>query len=269
MDTELSVRKMLDSTYDQVAMLCYPLFKKTYIKHFDYFRFYDTGEMMSFGTAPEFLTKAYINNLVPTKEELSLIYLSGLKITFLSHYLPLPVGAGDVNPDKYYEVISKGAEYAVYHRLCFVERESNYYRACTFGVNQSTKSIFTYYMNIMSSLEKFIKHFETKVEELYSANSESSTIIVPNYHNKILTEEGQNGPMLFETRLIDSDHNMLLTSREKECLSLIAQGYTMKNAARKLQISPRTVEQHLRNIKEKYGLNTKNQLVEIWHEIIN
>ena len=57
----------------------------------------------------------------------------------------------------------------------------------------------------------------------------------------------------------------MITGREKECMSLIAQGYTMKNAAKKLCISHRTVEQHLRNVKDKLGLNTKNQLVEAWH----
>ena len=130
---------------------------------------------------------------------------------------------------------------------------------------------------MMSALEKFIKYFETKVEEICSEKSDSNTIILPNYHYKILTEDQQLDPILFEAELCVSPeyektslcHNILLTSREKECLSLIAQGYTMKNAARKLKISPRTVEQHLRNIKDKYGLNTKNQLVEIWHEIIN
>lgn len=277
MSNEKSVRKILDSTYDIVAKICYPLFKKTDVTHFDYFRFYDSGEMMSLGTAPEFLTKAYLNNLVPTKEELSLIYLSGLKITFLSHYLPLPAGAGDVNPEKYDEVISKATEYAIYHRLCFVERCDNYYRACTFGVSNSAKSIFAYYINIMCQLEKFIKYFEIKVEELFPEKNQENTIILPNYHNKILPNNQKIDPVLVDLKLDVSEKidkysfsdNAALTTRENDCLSLIAQGYTMKIAARKLHISPRTVEQHLRNIKDKYGLTTKNQLVEIWHELVN
>jgi DNA-binding CsgD family transcriptional regulator len=62
---------------------------------------------------------------------------------------------------------------------------------------------------------------------------------------------------------------MLITSRELECLSLTAQGYTMKYTARKLEISPRTVELHLRNIKDRYGLTSKNQLVKLWHNYFN
>lgn len=63
----------------------------------------------------------------------------------------------------------------------------------------------------------------------------------------------------------DHFHKVKLTQREIECLNLVAHGSTMKMIARKLDISPRTVEQHLRNIKEKFEVNTKSQLVELWY----
>lgn len=59
---------------------------------------------------------------------------------------------------------------------------------------------------------------------------------------------------------------MKITDRELNCLALIAKGYTMKAVALRLEISPRTVEMHLQNIKEKFGFSTKNQLVSLWHE---
>ncbi len=56
-----------------------------------------------------------------------------------------------------------------------------------------------------------------------------------------------------------------LTTREYQCLALLAKGYTMKMIALEYSISPRTVEQHIRNIKEKTDLRTKQELLRAWH----
>jgi DNA-binding CsgD family transcriptional regulator len=54
----------------------------------------------------------------------------------------------------------------------------------------------------------------------------------------------------------------LLTQREKQCLTYLAKGYNSKQIAKKLSISPRTIEFHLDNIKLKSGCATKSQLIE-------
>ncbi len=52
-----------------------------------------------------------------------------------------------------------------------------------------------------------------------------------------------------------------LSGREKEVLTLIAQGYTNKEAANKLHISVKTVETHRARIMEKLQLRTRAELV--------
>ncbi|MHC4534786.1 MAG: response regulator [Planctomycetota bacterium] len=52
-----------------------------------------------------------------------------------------------------------------------------------------------------------------------------------------------------------------LSEREKEVLTLIAQGYTNKEAAKKLYISVKTVETHRARIMEKLQLRTRAELV--------
>lgn len=269
--SEISIWKILDSNYDVVAGICDTLFKKTMIRHFDYIRFYDSGEMMCLGTTPEFILSSHKNKLVPTEEELKLIYMARLKVFYLSNDMPLPPGAGSANPEKYNEIISMQSDFNIYHRICIVDRGPNYYRACAFGVNCSSKSVFTYYINLLDTLRKFIKYFESKVNELNDNIDKQNTIRIPYFHQKIVSLNEKNGLIQFESELDFENNNLskftdkLFTLRERECVSLIAQGYTMKSAAIQLQISPRTVEQHLRNIKDRYGLHTKNQLVDFWH----
>src|SRR5271167_1681295 len=52
-----------------------------------------------------------------------------------------------------------------------------------------------------------------------------------------------------------------LTLREVEVLRLIALGHTSVEIARKLYISPRTVESHRARIHNKLGLGTRAELV--------
>ena len=52
-----------------------------------------------------------------------------------------------------------------------------------------------------------------------------------------------------------------LSPREVEVLRLIALGHTSVEIARKLHLSPRTVETHRANIYRKLGLATRAELV--------
>ena len=59
---------------------------------------------------------------------------------------------------------------------------------------------------------------------------------------------------------IDDQPAVLLTTREREVLQLIAEGRTTREAADKLHISVKTVETHRKNIMEKLGLRTVAEL---------
>ncbi|MEO8477675.1 MAG: response regulator transcription factor [Actinomycetota bacterium] len=58
-----------------------------------------------------------------------------------------------------------------------------------------------------------------------------------------------------------------LTGRETEILALLAQGLSTRDVASRLQISPLTVQSHVKNILGKLGVHTKVEAVRIaWRE---
>lgn len=60
-----------------------------------------------------------------------------------------------------------------------------------------------------------------------------------------------------------------LTKKESLCVSLFAKGFTCKEVAQKIHISPRTVETHLNNIKIKSGIHHKSDLIKFCHKSCN
>ncbi|MCS6776967.1 MAG: response regulator transcription factor [Chloroherpetonaceae bacterium] len=56
--------------------------------------------------------------------------------------------------------------------------------------------------------------------------------------------------------------NARLTPRELEVLSLIVEGYSSKEVARKLFISKRTVDFHLDNVYGKLGVTNRMQALQ-------
>ena len=55
--------------------------------------------------------------------------------------------------------------------------------------------------------------------------------------------------------------NMYLTEREAQCIYHLMHGGTLKSTAHKLNLSPRTVEFYINNIKDRIGIRKKKDLI--------
>ena len=63
----------------------------------------------------------------------------------------------------------------------------------------------------------------------------------------------------------DMDINGRLTRREKECLTLAADGLSAKEIALSLAIAPRTVERHLDQVRVKlHARNRAHMVTQAW-----
>ena len=60
-----------------------------------------------------------------------------------------------------------------------------------------------------------------------------------------------------------SEQLTVLTAREREIAELVAAGLRNRQIAERLVVSPRTPEQHIRNIMKKLGVSSREAIVQI------
>lgn len=61
-------------------------------------------------------------------------------------------------------------------------------------------------------------------------------------------------------------HFPVLSERQNECLNLLAYGMTIKEIAREMQLSPRTVEHYLEVVKAKLNCDSRSDLIRMFIE---
>jgi LuxR family transcriptional regulator, activator of conjugal transfer of Ti plasmids len=59
----------------------------------------------------------------------------------------------------------------------------------------------------------------------------------------------------------DNTSQQILTQREYQCLTLSSQSFTSEGIAKKLKITKRTVDFHMKNVNNKLGVNSRYQAV--------
>lgn len=64
----------------------------------------------------------------------------------------------------------------------------------------------------------------------------------------------------------DDQSEPALSQREREILRLLAEGYSNKEIAEQLVVSPSTIHSHRTNIMNKLGLNSRRELVRYAHQ---
>ncbi len=143
-----------------------------------------------------------------------------------------------------------------------------YIEAWSFGGTPEDTRLPNFIVNNMDVLQRFMAYFRTAAKDLI----DNSKTIDVQFANAITPAFDSDLKALDEFMKLISTNKYLITKgsnefyltiREMECLLLRNQGLTAKESARKLNVSYRTVETYLNNIKIKSGVDNLNQLLSI------
>ncbi|MDF1678838.1 MAG: LuxR C-terminal-related transcriptional regulator [Legionellaceae bacterium] len=149
-------------------------------------------------------------------------------------------------------------KFHIHNGITLMRREKHHYDMIGFAMPNPIQNTFGYYANILGELEHFIDTFEQH-EATHIQTVEHHRILVPTHHK----DPNRFDLCLKKGRLdITNDEiDSYITLQELHCLRQFNQGTPIKSIAKKLHISPRTVETYLQRVKYRTGLTLNHPLL--------
>jgi DNA-binding CsgD family transcriptional regulator len=151
--------------------------------------------------------------------------------------------------------------------IFFITKQKDATSFWQFGSNAGNKKIVNFYLNNIELLKIFVTYFKDQNEKLLKQCDANKYKIV-SIDNKVqyfsddslypyINDDVATIISQFKRYQTKSPH---LTQRELECLKLCLKGKTAKEIAQIMDISYRTVESHIVNMKKKLSCKKLSQL---------
>ena len=244
---------------NEVQEICKPLFNLFNINFFSHARAFHNGYFTSLMTQPE-LTEYYVSQKFPIR------FSQGQGI-FLENGFYLGASLRDAASDKITNQLQENFNTA--HFIYIIDKQKDYDDMYSIATRPENTYVINQYLNNLDVL----KHFLCFYKEKSAALIKNATLI--KYGDEYFPTSTQHGnhsvinTNYFETMplkkitLTGNLGEVLISQREFDCLKLIVKGYSFKEIGKNLNISPRTVETYVNNLKDKLGFDKKMQLMEL------
>ncbi len=140
-----------------------------------------------------------------------------------------------------------------------------------FGADISL-NLTNYYINKLDFMYKMCSIIETKLKDVLRNLPKiclpKSDLLCSPYFNDFKNQEHSLDILNLQLLNLSSlGSNFTFTRREQQCLNYLLKGYSAKQTAAALALSPRTVENHLEGLKEKFFVKTKKEIIHIFEKL--
>lgn len=181
-------------------------------------------------------------------------YQSGFVVwSHLSHHQP---------------ILNAAREHQIDHGMTLIQKTANGCEFYFLGTTPDKPHVTNLLLNNLQFLQRFSAYFKEQAAPLLK-KAYFSRITIPKKFEIISSDEQgipyKNSPLninkIFNVKKIYVDHRTALSKRELDCAKLLLQGQSARLIAEQLFISQRTVETHLKNMKEKFNCHSKSELI--------
>lgn len=259
---EINAKNLLFTQCYDIKNIFSSYFKNSFVQFFEYATFTEDGNVKLLSTHPELTNLIFMNGLNFTKDQLfrlnkfSLLNTCYIPDNFERHKYTILMNASknNFNIDHFFAIYIKTEEH---HELY------------SFGSNANDGMAMNKYLNNINYFESFVLYFNNQIKNIKQLSMEESKISIPNFNKDKLIGADKNYlqkamPLKTDRFIVKLDNaNDGISMREKQCLSLTVQGHSAKEIAKILEISHRTVEGYIENIKLKFGITKKSALWKI------
>lgn len=181
---------------------------------------------------------------------------------------------GNSDVEKTSPIVAASYEFNLWHGLRIYEKHADSVECWHFAAHIENYQIVNLYLNSLDLFKHFILYFRDKTSSFINT---SKTGILAKLeegvdHGVVMSDFSQqkqdflNNTSIDHYHLKNGDYKIALSKREAQCLNYLQQHKTIKEIARFMELSPRTVESYLNNVKMKAGCPSINALLDIFHK---
>lgn len=219
----------------EVNELCQPLFRTIGANYFDYNRVYTDNSFLTLSTDGNWL-----ENFFKRKYKFCTAFKQSGMHLWDAYYYQAAIHDAKVN-------------FNHDHGITIINKQENYIEYVDIAAPKFHREITSFYLNSFDQIEDFIIEFIEKSAKL-TAIAEKQLVQIP----KVLCSPIDDQSTLWK-------NNFVVSKREKQCLEFYLSGNTAKETAEILNLSHRTVEEYLNNLKKKLGCRYKRELFKIFN----
>jgi len=242
----------------QIEQICTPLHEFLGTTYFNYVKIFPDGQRITLTDRGDFIHTYYQHQkLYLTKNILNIEASPEKGYRFFIEFSDQPsyvIARNDFNIDNGIIMIHPLEQYS---ELFYLGTTANNYR------------IINKYLTNLDVLYRFIFYFKEVAGSLIQEAEQQKFLLPgssPELSKKVYQEEVWKKQAFFKKtkcrRFYFGDQKNYLTRREAECIALLINKKSIKEIASALQISPRTAESHLENVKLKLGVTKKKEVID-------
>ena len=249
------------TSYQEVLSICKPLYELLEVTYFNYVKLFPNGARSVLTDRTDFITQYYSNpELFTTKAVLNMEGLTTDKV-FLSC---------EFRDQLSYQIARN--EFDIDNGLTIIQPVDDYLELYYFGTKKENYAHVETYKNNIDLFYRFIIFFKEQAKDLMDQADEDRFFLPGLSEDKPQSRLEDNIASIRQiflaatkpSKIVTKDFNaypVALTYREAEVMYYLSKFATAKAVANHLDISYRTVETHLSNIKEKLGYKKKGELL--------
>lgn len=256
----LSENHLFFNCENDIKNICKTTLESRGVDYFNFLRIYNDGRAYILSTQQKlirYLFEIKCPLVAPVQSEI---------VSEKFQYLVFPTGG-------YKQLIHHAKSYFnLTYFIDFVERHTGYFDLYCFAAATDNSNILNFYMNNIELFENFKSHFKETAAPLIKLAEENTIILSedmspPFYGFDDIDDKNinkKNSTQNNKYYLTGKYKAVHLSKRQIDCISYLAHGFTIKEIANKMSLSPKTVEHHLENIKSKFDCYRKSQIIDIF-----
>jgi DNA-binding CsgD family transcriptional regulator len=223
--------------------------KQLNVVGFFYVRAYDNGELLELTSNPKFAEFYFTKFFQGDYSEVD-----------IGEHLFIEQGVSLWELNSHNLIYQDGKKYFSYgNGITICENNINFKELYSFYSMSDEIEMNRFFLNQLPNLKKFKNFFLEKASPII--DKVDKYLPPEQYQQKPMTTEKKDIATIFESLRGKTDKKAPLSHRELQCLSLLSLGNSIKEIASKLDLSPRTIEHYITNIKIKWNVRKISELI--------